>query len=255
MDTTRLVDKVAIITGAGFGIGRATALRMAREGATVVGLDVSDEGLEQAAVEFADAGVAVRLVKADITSQADVDRACDEVLGAHGRVDVLANVAGIMDHFLAAHDVDDATWERVIAVNVTGPMRLGRKLIPGMMERHSGVIVNVASLGGLKGGTAGVAYTASKHAILGYTRSVAWTYQAEGIRCNAVCPGGVETNIGTTATPQAMWDLERLGRIHAAAGRTAKPDEIATVISWLASDEASNVNGAIVTADNGWSAG
>jgi len=124
-----------------------------------------------------------------------------------------------------------------------------------MMERKSGCIVNVASIGGFKGGAAGVAYTASKHAIIGYTRNVAWTYQAEGIRCNAVCPGSVETNIGVTAAPRAEWDLARLTKIHATAGRTAKPDEVAALISWLASAEASNVNGAIITADNGWSAG
>lgn len=255
MDTTRHAGQVVVVTGAGYGIGRATALRFAKEGATVVGLDISDEGLRLAAEEFEAAGVKVTLRRADITSQADVDRVIDETVAAHGPVDVLANVAGIMDFFLAAHDVDDATWTRVMDVNVTGPMRLGRKVLPAMMERKSGCIVNVASIGGFKGGAAGVAYTASKHAIIGYTRNVAWTYQTEGIRCNAVCPGSVETNIGVTAAPWAEWDLARLAKIHATAGRTAKPDEVAALISWLASAEASNVNGAIITADNGWSAG
>jgi NAD(P)-dependent dehydrogenase (short-subunit alcohol dehydrogenase family) len=255
MDTTRHAGQVVLVTGAGYGIGRATACRFALEGATVVGLDVSDEGLRLAADELAAAGAAVTLVKADITSQADVDRVVAETIAAHGRVDVLANVAGIMDSFLAAHDVDDATWERVMDVNVTGAMRLGRAVLPGMMERKAGCIVNVASVGGFRGGAAGVAYTTSKHAVIGYTRNVAWTYQTEGIRCNAVCPGGVETNIGTTAVPRAQWDIARLAKIHAAAERQAKPDEIAALISWLASAEASNVNGAIVTADGGWSAG
>ena len=255
MDSNRHAGRVALVTGVAYGIGRATALRLAREGATVVGCDVVEDGLSIAAEAFRAAGVEVELVRADVTSQQDVDRFVGAALAKHGRIDVLANVAGIMDHFLAAHDVDDETWERVMAVNVTGPMRLGRAVIPGMRERRSGAIVNVASLGGLKGGTAGVAYTASKHAIVGYTKNVAWTYRTEGIRCNAVCPGGVETNIAVTARPRDPWDVQQLGPIHATGTRVAQPDEIAALISWLASDEASNVNGAIVTDDGGWAAG
>lgn len=255
MESTRHVGRVAIVTGAGYGIGRATARRLACEGATVIGCDISEVGLEAAAAEFEAAGVSVTLEKADISDQAAVDRLVDNVLAKHGRIDVLANVAGIMDWFLPAHEVDDATWDRVLDVNLTGPMRLGRAVLPGMMERKTGSIVNVSSVGGFRGGAAGVAYTASKHALVGYTRNVAWTYRTEGVRCNVVCPGGVETNIGTSAVPRSEWGMSQLGPIHAAAARMAQPDEIAALISWLASDEASNVNGAIVTADGGWSAG
>jgi NAD(P)-dependent dehydrogenase (short-subunit alcohol dehydrogenase family) len=238
-----------------YGIGRATALRFAQEGATVVGLDVSDEGIAAAQATFDAADVSIVLERADITVEADVERVVAATLEQHGRVDVLANVAGIMDRFLPAHEVDDATWERVMVVNVTGPMRLGRAVLPAMMRRHAGSIVNVASIGSLRGGAAGVAYTASKHALIGYTRNVAWTYAPEGIRCNAVCPGGVDTNIGTTSSPRSEWGMARLAPIHGSALRTAEPDEIAALISWLSSDEASNVNGAIVTADGGWTAG
>lgn len=255
MESNRHSGRVAIVTGAGYGIGRATARRLACEGATVIGCDISDEGLAAAAAEFEAAGVSIDLQKADITDQAAIDRMVGDALATHGRVDVLANVAGIMDWFLPAHEVDDTTWARVLDVNLTGPMRLGRAVLPGMMERKSGSIINVSSVGGFRGGAAGVAYTASKHALIGYTRSVAWTYRTEGIRCNVVCPGGVETNIGTTAVPRSEWGIGQLSPIHATAARMAKPDEIATLISWLASDEASNVNGAVVTADGGWSAG
>lgn len=255
MDSTRHSGRVAIVTGAGYGIGRGTALRLAREGATVIGLDVSDEGLALAGAEFEGAGVAVDLRKADITSQADVDALVAGVMAAHGRIDIVANVAGIMDHFLVAADVDDATWERVMAVNVTGPMRLIRAVLPGMLERRAGAIVNVASVGGFKGGTAGVAYTTSKHAVIGLTRNTAWVYAKQGIRCNAVCPGGVQTNIGTTAAPTHPEIMAVFGPIHGAGIGMAQPDDIAALISWLASDEAKNVNGAVIASDGGWSAG
>jgi NAD(P)-dependent dehydrogenase (short-subunit alcohol dehydrogenase family) len=255
MDTTRHSGRIAIVTGAGNGIGRATALRLAHEGAAVTGCDISDEALRQSGEVFAAAGVEVALQKTDITAQDEVDALVAGVLASHGRVDILANVAGIMDWFLPAHEIDDETWRRVMGVNVDAIMRLCRAVLPGMMERKAGAIVNISSFGGLHGGAAGFSYTASKHAVVGMTRSIAWTYREEGIRCNAICPGSVETNIGTTAIPRSMWGFERLAKVHAAAAAPAQPDRIAALLSWLASDEASNVNGAIVADDGGWAAG
>lgn len=252
MDSTRHQGSVAVVTGAGSGIGLATALRLAKEGALVVGCDVNPAVLESALGQIRAAGKDATMVPADVTRQGDVDNLIDSALARHGRVDILANVAGIMDGFLPAHEIDDGTWNRVMAVNLTGPMMLCRRVLPGMMERRHGAIVNVASVGGLGGGSAGIAYTASKHALIGLTRSIAWVYRGDGIRCNAVCPGGVVTNID--ATPRSSWGLERLAQYHGLAVRTAQPDEIATLLSWLASDEASDLNGAVITADAGWSA-
>jgi len=251
MDTQRHAGRVVLVTGAGSGIGRAALLRFAAEGAHVVGVDVDQDRLTESLKAVIDAGHEARVVRADVSVQADIDRVLSEVGTA---VDVLVNNAGIMDHFVPVTDLDDATWERVLAVNLTGAMRLCRATLPAMREAGRGAVVNVASIGGLTGWVAGTAYVASKHGLIGLTRSVAALYAEDGVRCNAVCPGGVATNIGDTSAPEVGWAYRRLEKSFARALRTAKPDEVAALISWLASDEASNVNGAVVTADGGWMA-
>ncbi len=251
MDRSRHSGRVALVTGAGSGIGQATVLRLAAEGAAVVGLDLSAEGLVATRGLLAAQDAEAELVEADITSQADVDRIVDGL----GRVDVLVNNAGIMDYFLPLAEVDDATWERVLAVNVTGVMRLTRAILPRMQAAGGGAIVTTASEASLRAGASGVAYAASKHAVLGLVRHVAFFYGPEGIRSNAVLPGGVATGIGRTSAPRSQWAMARAQLAMATMGPVAQPDQIAAAISWLGSDEASNVNGAILTADGGWSAG
>lgn len=252
MNEQRYAGRVALVTGAGSGIGQAVAVRLAAEGAHVVGCDVDADGLAATEKQIADAGHAVLTVTGDVSVQADVDRIVAALPG--NRVDLLANVAGIMDHFLPVTEVEDDTWERVMAVNVTGPMRLTRAVLPLMRAAGGGAVVNVASIGGLTGAVAGTAYVTSKHALIGMTRSVAVLYAEDGVRANVICPAGVETNIGRTAAPQVTWAYERLSKAFSRVTRTAQPDEIATLVCWLGSDEAVNVNGAVVASDGGFTA-
>lgn len=252
MDRSRYAGRVALVTGAASGIGRAVAERLAAEGASVLACDVDERDLAETEKAIIDVGGTVTTVAGDVSVQADVDRIVAALPG--GRIDLLAGVAGIMDFFLPVTEVDDAMWDRVMAVNVTGPMRLSRAVLPLMRAAGRGSIVNVSSIGGLTGAVAGTAYVTSKHALIGMTRSIAVLYADDGVRANVVCPGGVETNIGRTATPKVPWAFERLQKSFARTTRTAQPDEIATLVSWLGSDEAINVNGAVVTSDGGFTA-
>ena len=243
-----LEGRVAIVTGGSSGIGRATARRLAADGAIVVACDIrppAGDDVEPRAT-FRDV---------DVRSQDSVDALVSGVLAEHGRIDVLANVAGVMDGYLPVHELDDGTWREVLGVNVDGPMRLCRAVIPTMLANRSGAIVNVASVAGIRGGAAGTAYTVAKHAAIGLTRSIAWMYAYEGIRCNAVLPGGTDTPIARDVVVRSEWAHRRVRPVLRQGVRMADAGELARVIAFLASDGASNVNGALLTSDAGWSAG
>ena len=244
----RFAGKTAIVTGAGSGIGRATAIRLAQEGATVVAADVVADRLSELVAEFPDLGFIT--VAGDVSSEETTQRIVE---AAGPRIDVLANVAGIMDGFLPLGEVDDETWERVFRVNVTAVMRLTRAVLPRMLEAGSGSIVNVSSEAGIRGGCAGVAYTASKHAVIGLTRNTSVMYAAKGIRSNAVAPGGVATNI--EAPFKSALAGEALGPIlQSIVPPIATAEQLAAAITWLASDDSANVTGTVLASDGGWSA-
>ena len=244
MDSTRHAGNTAIVTGAGSGIGRACVLQLAGEGARVVGCDVSADGLAVTTEQLAAAGLEATLLTADVTLQGDVDRV---VAAAEGRVDLLANVAGVMDHFLPLDEVDDATWEQVLGVNLTGVMRLTRAVLPLMREAGSGAVVTVASEASLRAGSAGVAYTCSKHAVVGLVQHVAYLRPRRTLQRRAAGAGrnryrgdrGTALGVG-----HETCDAVLLG--HGAVGAAGT---IATAISWLGCDEARNVNRAILAAD------
>lgn len=250
----KLQGKVAVVTGAASGIGEAIAKLFAQEGARVVASDISQERLEKVVNDIVgDGGTAVAVV-ADVSDAADVAKMVDTAVEQFGTLDVLVNNAGIMDNFMPVHEVDDELWERVFAVNVTGPMRLIRKALPIMMEKGGGSIINVASVAGIAGARGGAAYTSSKHAIVGLTKNIGFHYAAKGIRCNAIAPGAVETNIGETITSPSQFGFGRFQLGQNAIPRAGQPMEIAHVALLLASDDGAFVNGATIVADGGWCA-
>lgn len=243
----RFSGKTVIVTGAGSGIGRATASRVAREGGRVIAVDISEERLSEFAAELPQGDITT--VTADITDDAAITRI---VAAAGDRIDALANVAGIMDNMTPVHEIDDAIWKRVFAINVDGTMKLMRAVVPGMLARAQGSIVNVASEAALRGSAAGAAYTASKHAVVGLTKSSAYMYGPSGLRINAVAPGPVITNIEANfGSP--------LGEQRVRDGMAIMPDAVegdalAASITFLLSDDGVNVNGQILASDGGWSA-
>jgi Short-chain alcohol dehydrogenase of unknown specificity len=246
--TGRFAGKTAIVTGAGSGIGKATALRLASEGARVVGSDISADRLAALVEENPELDIVT--VAGDVSSE-DTIAAVLEAAG--GKVDALANIAGIMDGFLPAAEVDDATWDRVFLVNVTAIMRLTRAVLPLMVAAGSGSIVNVSSEAGLRGSAAGAAYTASKHAVVGLTKSTSVFYAPNGVRTNAVAPGGVVTNVDGTFKSQLAG--ERLGPImQTNVPAVAQPVQLAAAITWLLSDDSANISGVVLASDGGWSA-
>jgi NAD(P)-dependent dehydrogenase (short-subunit alcohol dehydrogenase family) len=238
------VGRVAVVTGAASGIGRATAARLASDGFRVAVLDLDDAAT--AGVELA--------VRANVTDPDDVDRAFAAILDAFGRIDVLVNNAGIAGspEATACHETPIDQWDRVLAVNVRGPFLCTRAALPTMLRQRSGHVITVASVAGLVAFPGRCAYTTSKGAAVQFTKSLAIDYAGSGIRANAVCPGMVET-------PMTQWRLdvpELRAQVESKIplGRVAKPDEIADAISLLASDRLVYVTGHSLVVDGGWTA-
>lgn len=251
----KLENKSVVVTGAAGGMGEAIARLFVKEGANVVLADYNEEGAKRVADELNSSrtGSAVAL-KVDVSKKEDTDRMIDLAVEKFGSLDVLVNNAGIMDSFEPVGEISDEKWQKIMDVNVLGVMRAMRKAISIFREQGQGVIINNASVGGLFGARAGAAYTASKHALIGLTKNTGFMYAKENIRCNAIAPGGVATNISTSIGEVNEYGMGRIQAGMELNPRNGHSDEIATVALFLATDDSSFVNGAVVTADGGFTA-
>ncbi|MCH8892955.1 MAG: SDR family oxidoreductase [Chloroflexi bacterium] len=249
-----LNNKITLVTGAGSGIGRATSLVLAREGATVVVADIDADGGEQTLSAIKDMGGEGMFVHADVSRAADVEAMVDAAVNAYGRLDCAYNNAGIEGYYGGRlHEYPEDTFDRLMDINVKGVWLCLKYEIPQMLKQGSGAIVNTASVAGLVGSRRLSVYSASKHAVIGLTKSAALEYASDGIRVNAVCPGIIDT---------PMMDRLVEGRDDYAAaiptrqpiGRKGTPDEIAEAVAWLCSDAASLVTGLAMAVDGAFTA-
>jgi len=259
----RFAGRVAVVTGGASGIGRATASRLAHEGARVAVVDRDAAGAEAAASALRAAGGDARPYGCDVARSDQVTAAAARIAEELGPVDVLANVAGIGDTagLEGIEQIDDARWNLVLAVNLGGAFHWCRALLPGMAARGRGAVVNVSSLAGRsKSANGGLAYTASKAGLLGLTRHLAFDYGPRGVRVNAICPGGVDTPMlraGGVRAARSPAEAEARSARLAAYGwfmpikRLSTPDEQAAAIAFLASDDASYVNGVSLDVNGG----
>jgi NAD(P)-dependent dehydrogenase (short-subunit alcohol dehydrogenase family) len=244
----RFEGKVAVVTGAGSGIGQAVALRLAAEGAAVAALDISEEGLKDTVETIAAEGGTGRGFACDVTSEESVDTTVAATVEALGPPDVVVNVAGIGGFFNTV-DMPLERWERILAVNLTGPFLVCRATLPFLLD-NGGNIVNVASNTALMGQSYSAAYCASKAGVLMFSKALAAEYLSRGVRVNVVAPGGVDTPLmGSFGLPEGA-DIKELSKMMSPFG-FATPAEMAGSIAFLASDESSYTTGAVLSVDGG----
>ena len=252
----KLKGKVAVVTGASSGMGREIAYVFAKEGAVVYAAARRLEKLEELAEKTKDFEGKIIPVSSNLINQEDAEKLIEYAYSDSGKLDILVNNAGIMDDFSGVGDVNDEMMNKVFDLNVFAPFYTSRKAVNIFLKEGKGVIVNIASIGGLYGARAGAVYTASKHALVGLTKNTGYMYAKKNIRCNAICPGAIETDIGSG---EYMKHVNQDGMNTIMANirgnpRSGSPSEIAKIAVFLASDESSLINGQCLAADAGWTA-
>lgn len=245
----RFIGKVAFVTGAASGIGKAAAVAFATEGARVAVADLTEDALRQTADAIRDAGGKVLVLACDVSRPEQVEAAVARTIEVFGRLDVAFNNAGVENKATPVAEIEVAEWDRILGVNLRGTFTCMKHEIAQMLHQGGGVVVNTSSGAGVRGVAGGAAYAASKHAIIGLTKSAALDYARSSIRVNAVLPGNIETPMMDRFTGgdlQKAIDLEPVGRL-------GKPEEIAEAVLWMCSDLGGFVTGAAISVDGGWS--
>ncbi|MBW1709195.1 MAG: SDR family oxidoreductase [Deltaproteobacteria bacterium] len=246
-------NKVALITGGGSGIGRATARLFAREGASVVLMGRRKAPLTRVARQISKQGGKALAIKGDVTDEQSVHRVIQAALKDFKKIDILVNSAGTAGEAALVHETTDQMWEELIDSNLTGTFRMIRAILPHFMEKRKGVIVNIASIAALAGFNRMAAYSVAKSGVVALTKSIAVEYGHLGIRCNCICPGTVETNMTKDylSYPGVYDKISATNPLN----RISRADEIARGIFYLGSEESSFVTGAVLTVDGGFTAG
>ncbi|MGM4905942.1 SDR family NAD(P)-dependent oxidoreductase [Tardiphaga sp. 866_E4_N2_1] len=245
----RFTGKVAFITGAASGIGRAAAIAFAAEGARVAILDRTKNVLNETEEAVKVAGGDVLAIACDVSSPEQVEAAIKQVIERFGRLDIAFNNAGVENKAAPLHEIELGEWDRILGINLRGTFVCMKREIAQMVSQGGGVVVNTSSGAGIRGVAGGAAYAASKHAIIGMTKSAALDYAKQNIRVNAVLPGNIETPMMdrfTGGDVQKAIDLEPVGRL-------GKPEEIAEAVLWMSSDLGGFVTGSSIVVDGGWS--
>ena len=250
---TSLQNRVAVVSGAGAGIGRAIAGHLSENGARLVVCDIDARRVETAVREVGATGAEVVGVTADASSQDGIAAMLGAATDTFGALDILVNNAGVPDYWKTLVEVTDELWQRQIGINLSGPFRACRAAVPIMVAQGGGVIINLSSISGFRGGRSGLAYTVAKHGIVGLSKAVAVEYGDQGIRCNCISPGSVETSLaGMDGMSEEGLKIREKGIV--TRPPRAQPNDIAPVVVFLASDASRYVNGENIVIDAGWTA-
>ena len=258
-------DRMAVVTGAGSGIGRAIAVALAAGGAPVAALDLDGASAEETSGLITKAGGKSRAFQGDTSKAVDVDRAVSGAVAALGPLEIMVNNAGILDGYFNVDEMDEALWRRVIDIDLTGVFLGSKRALAEMLPRGRGRIVNMASVAGLNGTGGGAAYVAAKHGVVGLTRQMAVVYSSRGVTINAVCPGPILTDLrrhSQAILGPGVPDMSGRGiavsdeqvRTVVPAGRRGTVEDIASAVCYLASEEAGYVTGHAMVVDGGWRA-
>ncbi|MCI8599495.1 MAG: glucose 1-dehydrogenase [Lachnospiraceae bacterium] len=244
-------DKVAIVTGSTKGIGKATAMLMAAEGAKVVIVGTTEEAGNAVVAEIKEAGGEAFYQKTDVTSPEALDALVKATLDTYGKIDILVNNAGVGGSLANMDQITDEEWDKVLATNLSAPFQMMKRIIPIMEQAGGGTIVNVASMASTGAGRGGIAYTTAKHGFLGLTRQISLDHGHAGIRINAVMPGPIDTQMiaRVLSIPQHPVNMKIK---MSPSGRPGNPEEVAKAIAFLASDESSYIHGAALAVDGGY---